>query len=443
MDNITSYSSTSRLWLKTLLLTIVFSLASILTHYTNIYVVQAFSVVFVVLILCDINRLDRVLYVAIVTLLFIEYDVTVYLRLWHPLVAILLGYYFFSRSSKLKINNVEFLIFLYFISISIVWFVFDPIVFKMVNLKQWLFYIGLILILCFLSRKMYFDRLVLVVIIATSISLLGFFQFVANKLFGVSSNFLYPAIPNLEIRPVGLFSETTWLSEFALVLSIVSLFLYLKFKSSYYIFSILVFFVIIVITSTRNTYLAMLVLFLFSILYSMVSMRINATSLKISFLVSCIILIVILNSEALLYSLSSIMDRFTAIDSSSGRMEAFLLSKEKMGDGIYFIFGNGYYWDGSFQAGAGTSIGAKSFNLFLMISHIYGVFGLLLILIFLIKFFIQSFFKYFKTKNISYKFSLYILVVYLSMAMFAPLHQYPAGALILSLVVFLNDDLNT
>jgi len=326
---------------------------------------------------------------------------------------------------------------------SIVWFVFDPIVFKMVNLKQWLFYIGLILTLSFLSRKMYFDKLILVVVIATAISLLGFIQFVINKLFGVNSNFIYPAMPNLEIRPVGLFSETTWLSEFSLVVSMVSWFLYIRFKHYFYIFSIIIFLIVIIITSTRNTYLAIVVLSVFSTLYSIMSMRINVKSLKILFLGGCVFFIVILNSEALIYSLATIVDRFVDIDSSSGRFDAFVLSKEKLGDGVNFFFGSGYYWDSTFQVGAGTSIGSKSFNLFLMIFHIFGVFGLLLFLLFIIKFFIQSFLQFYKNKNITYKFSLYILVVYLSMAMFAPLHQYPAGALILSLVVFLNDDLKT
>lgn len=434
-------TSSSGLLVRTFMLAIVYSIGAILTHFSNIYFVQIFLVIATLLILSKWNSKKYFLFVLLITFLFIEYDVNVSIRLWHPVVLIALCYYLYFYVFRTKFATFDLVLVLYFIGISIVWVFFDSFSFSLVNLKQWVFYIGLVVVLYFSSRKIYLDKLVIPVMIALAISLLGVAQYILNYIVGPGANFIYPDIPNIEMRPVGFFSETTWLSEFALIFLIVSWFLYKISKKNYYIFGVLTFFIVIIITNTRNTYLALFVLLLFLFFSSLINKRIGKSFVKYVPIVSFLVITLFLSTNFLLQYIYNIMSRFNSIDSSSGRFEAFILSINKLGESVQLYFGSGYYWDSTFQAGFGTSIGAKSFNLFLMILHIYGVIGLLLFLLFLARFFLKRFIQFNKTKDVVYMFSLYVLVIYLSLSMFAPIHQYPAGAMVLALVTFLNHKL--
>ncbi|PMO71084.1 hypothetical protein [Vibrio splendidus] len=428
-----NFTSTGVLF-RSFLLIFSFAVGAILSHFTNLYIVQITVLVLAVLSLWPYIKGGLVVYTSLVVLLCIEYDVSYNIRLWHPIVLALLAYYLLNNVSRMKISIKYFCFFSYFIGISVLWVIFDPFYFSMVNFKQWFFYVGLTFVLFSLSKEKYYEKLLIATIVVFALCFLGIIQYLINVNFGVSGNLLYPNIPNLELRPVALFSETTWLSEFSLIFLVVSWFFFIKSGRKFFLYACFVFCYVVIITNTRNTYVAMLMLFTFSCALSIYTSRVNSKLIRYFTILAIILLIPMIGSGMLTDYFDAIFARFKSIDSSSGRVLAFNLSFEKLGTGINLIFGSGYYWDQTFQAGFGTSIGAKSFNLLLMILHIYGVVGLCLFLL-IVTFFILEGMKKCKLYSMdNCRYSLYILVLYLSISMFAPIHQYPAGAFILLLV---------
>ncbi|MGO4770970.1 hypothetical protein ACEN2I_04865 [Flavobacterium sp. W22_SRS_FK3] len=122
-------------------------------------------------------------------------------------------------------------------------------------------------------------------------------------------------------------------------------------------------------------------------------------------------------------------------DSAQGRIEAYHISVNNILNGN--ITGNGYYWDKSHSTESGSALGSKSFNIFLMMGSIFGIFGGVLFVILIVSYLFKLVYYYYLYKSIYIKYSFIMFLIFIQMAMFAPIHQFPFGMLIVSISVFL------
>lgn len=371
---------------------------------------------------------------------FTDYNI----RVWYLYLILIyfISFFEFFKSKKYGLNKkyiFEYIVGLLFFVWSIYFLIIEDFTSKINNLKYWGFYVGLILVLNRFFKKNitnYREIINFIISITTFITFWGILQFFSNLLF-----LPYFQLDFFNIRPSAFFSETTWFSEFIffgfllIILKILTEPNMLKFQYliPFYILGFL-------FSVTRNTYLAIFsYLFLtFSITLffeNKIFLRIINTRLILFFVTLLFILIFVYLPE-----LNDILfffeDKFSGEDSSAqGRIEAFNLSIESIKNGE--LIGSGYYWDKSHSTDSGSALGSKSFNIFLMIGSIFGILGGVLFIFFITFILIKKLFFYFKTKSIYIKYSFIIFFIFLQMALFAPIHQYPFGMLVISISVFL------
>ena len=321
--------------------------------------------------------------------------------------------------------------------LSAVCFLLDPFVFKFHNIKYWLFYVCLIIVLYgffkdFPCRRVeLFDYLIS---IAVFVAIWGIIQFVFN-LRGVP-NYMYDYS---NIRPSAFFSETTWYAEY-LVFGLFLMLLRVSISRSYQLLIVTPFFISgIVLSATRNAYLGLLIFVVFSVVYVLLRQKV---AIGLVFNRYVLVAAVVILTTALVFKgytltyINHILYKFTLSDQSAqGRVKAFKTSVEDFS--VSPVFGQGFGW-GKADTGTGTSVGAKSFNLFFMILHIFGIVGFIPFAFLIILFYMRTIYGCLIKQSLFARYSLIMFTSFLAMAMFAPIHQYPFGMYVVAMATYLS-----
>ena len=371
---------------------------------------------------------------------FTDYNI----RVWYAYLILIyfISVYEFIKSPNIVLNRnfiVEYIVgFLFFIW-SIYFLIIEDFTSIINNIKYWVFFIGLILVLNkFFRRNLnnYKDIINYLISITIFITFWGILQFFTNLFF-----LPYYQLDYFNVRPSAFFSETTWYSEF---IFFGFLFVLLKVLTEPNMLKLLYLFPFYLLgflfSVTRNTFLALfLYLFLTFTVTFFLENKIYSRIIKSKFIIGSIVLLCFM---AIIYLpeinnlLSVFVPKFSGDDvSAQGRIEAYHLSIESIKNGN--LMGGGYYWDKSQTTDTGSALGSKSFNIFLMIGSIFGIFGGILFMLFIFYIIIKKLHYYNFTKSIFIKYSFILFLVFIQMAMFAPIHQFPFGMLIVSLSVFL------
>lgn len=367
------------------------------------------------------------------------------IRIWYfylVIIYFIILIEFFRKKAKIilkKRNVIEYGLGFVFFLWSIYFLIIEDFVSKINNIKYWIFYIGLILVLNnFFTKNIKKFKSILDYLISITVFIMfwGILQFLTNLLF----------LPNFQldyfnIRPSGFFSETTWYSEFVFFGFILVFLKIMTVPNMLKLLYLVPFFLLgFLFSVTRNTYLAIFIylFFTFSLTFFLdkkIPLRIMSSKFMIVS-ICMLVLILILYIPELTEIASFFVLKFSGEDDSAqGRIEAYHISINNIMNGN--IFGNGYFWDISHSTESGSALGSKSFNIFLMMGSIFGLFGGILFIILIISYLTKLLYFYSKTKSIYVKYSFIVFFIFIQMSMFAPLHQFPFGMLIVSLSVFL------
>ena len=358
------------------------------------------------------------------------------IRLWYFIYFVGLVFSIYSFLKR-KVNVLGFLIFVYMCCVGIVdLFLTDGGLFA---IKYIFFYV---LVVYFVSNSIFLSRYSLsyffniISIVCIPFVVFGVIQFVFSISMGFQNNPLLPPVYNLEPRPVAFFSETTWLSELSLFILISLLVIKnVAFKALGLFFTL----IIIVITVTRNTYLALSICIFLFIILECLRFKFNKNALKMSIASILIFSLIALMNDKVFDLLLALVNRFTDLETGGGgRLEAFVLAWSMFIENPSGWLGNGFSWHEGIVAGQGSSLGAKAFNSIIMFNHIFGLLFTLMILLYVLVFVIKSVSIILDEKSnvdsraISYAL-LFYLISFISISMFAPIHQYPLGAVILGI----------
>jgi hypothetical protein len=321
--------------------------------------------------------------------------------------------------------------------LSAVYFLLDPFIFKFHNIKYWLFYVCLIIVLYgffkdFSCRRVeLFDYLIS---IAAFVAIWGIIQFVFNL--RRVPNYMYDYS---NIRPSAFFSETTWYAEY-LVFGLFLVLLRVSISHSYQLLILTPFFISgIVLSATRNAYIGLLIFVVFSVVYVLLRQKV---AIGLIFNRYVLVAVVVILTTALVFKgytityINHILYKFTLSDpSAQGRMKAFEISIKDFSSSP--VFGQGFGW-GQAGKGTGVAVGAKSFNLFFMILHIFGVIGFIPFAFLIILFYIRTIYGCLIKQSLFARYSLIMFTTFLAMSMFAPIHQYSFGMYVVAMAVYLS-----
>ncbi|WP_123921934.1 O-antigen ligase family protein [Flavobacterium sp. LM4] len=341
---------------------------------------------------------------------------------------------------KCKKNiSLNVLIIIVFFIWSFLFFVIENKISKLYNFKYWFFYVGLILILnvFFKNNINKFKEISLYYISITFFVMVFGLLKTLNNIYSIPFN----QISFFNIRPVAFYSETSWYSEFILFgLLFVFLLLKSKYKLNNFFYLVPFFLLGILFSFTRNSFLGFVLFLIISFVTDCFILKkryIKPKNVKVILLTFSFILFV---SLLLFFYLPNIFSIFilklSAKDPSAlGRIDAFKISIHNILNQNFF--GEGFYWNSGYSTVTGSALGSKSFNLFLMIGNIFGIPGLILFLALIFLYLKKLMKSFFITKSIYIQYSIIVIIVFLQMAMFAPIHQFPFGMLIVSLSYFL------
>jgi len=346
------------------------------------------------------------------------------------------GEVFQKYKKNISINTLIIIVFFLW---SFLFFLFENKISKLYNFKYWFFYVGLILTLnsFFRNNVNKFKEISFYYVSITFFVLVfGLLKTLKNL-----SSISFSQISFLNIRPIAFFSETSWYSEFILF---GLLFIFLLLKSEYelhYSFYLIPFFLLgILFSFTRNSILGFVLFLIISVICDFFILKVRHIKSKdfkiilgsFSFILFVSILLFIYFPNIF----SFFILKLSAKDPSAlGRIDAFKISIHNLLNQNFF--GEGFYWNPSYSTVTGSALGSKSFNLFLMIGNIFGIIGLILFLVLICLYIKKLLESLFITKSIYIKYSIVFILVFLQMAMFAPIHQFPFGMLVVSLSYFL------
>lgn len=358
------------------------------------------------------------------------------LRVWYVLVIILIFYHVLksvNNAKKTKLS-IELCLIIFLFILVCCWFIVDTYNGKLSIIKYMLFSVGSIYVLLksfkSISLKVGTERLLdyfisLVAFVATW----GIVQFVMNIL-GHGSPYMFDFY---NIRPSAFFSETTWYAEysfFGLIFLSCKSVVYNNYKYNF-LFVLIV--ISLVLSATRNAYLSFVVFGGGMMFLNLLRGKIYIP--KFRYIIICLgILVGVLSIFQ--DQINFICNKFMNLDNSSqGRLYAINTSWNSFLESP--IWGYGFSFDQTKDSIgiSGTSIGAKSFNLFLMLLHIFGLSGFIPFLLLLLAFFTKNAYKY-RAGNQFSRYAFLFLSIFLSMSMFAPLHQYPFGMYIVAVALF-------
>ena len=384
------------------------------------------------------DKIDRQALFFIVLLVSVNFDSEPFLygtfniRFYQPVFIILFATFFY-RFAKARASVSAFLILIWCTTFMIIELMF--LRGKLDAVKYTVFYIYFAFFVAFLvTSSKVSTRQILEIFCFVSLPFLvfGIIQFLYSLSVGFNNNPLLPPVYNLELRPVAFFSETTWLSEMAFFVLLGSLSLSSKVERLA-IISICLF--VIIVTVTRNTYLAILVSLLSVLGTQIVLLRVKKSIMLYVLLTIFLATFLFITNDWVQGFIIALVERFTDLEKGGGgRLDAFKVALNMFVQSDTKIFGNGFDWNSNIVAGQGSSLGAKAFNSLIMLNHIYGPLFVILILFFIFKFVYKCMMGIKRRQNdIVYYIYIASIMSFLSMSLFAPIHQYPLGALLLGL----------
>ena len=379
---------------------------------------------------------------AIVYLMVFDADTYSYtslkLRSWYLLQLPLLCYHLrrFRFFGKLPANG-NTVVSLLFAVLILFWLVADPMNGKLSSVKYVLFSIGTVFCLkeAFLdiAGRIGLNRLIdFFVGLALFVGVWGIFQFVMN-LAGLGVKF---QDDYYNFRPSAFFSETTWYAEY-LVFGM--LFAYYNYRSVSKRLYVLIFIPLlfgIVLSATRNAFLALGIWAFSAFVLGVIRGRIKLVNPFILIGMGLVVCGVVVYGSYINDLFTFILSKFSLQDDSAmGRIEAFRVSVARIADSPLIGHGFGFNPETDQIAMSGTSIGAKHANLFLMIAYVFGLPGLFMLLYLIANTLVVQTDRWRKYHMSENKYAVLILLVFVSMSMFAPLFQYPFGMFVLATVI--------
>jgi len=379
---------------------------------------------------------------AIVYLMIFDADTYSYtslkLRSWYLLLLPLLFHHLrrFRFFGKLPANG-NTVVSLLFAVLILFWWVADPMNGKLSSVKYVLFSIGTVFCLkeAFLdiADRIGINKLIdFFVGLALFVGVWGIFQFIMN-LTGLGVKF---QDDYYNFRPSAFFSETTWYAEY-LVFGM--LFAYYNYRSVYkrlYVFVAIPLLFGIVLSATRNAFLALGIWAFSAFVLGAVRGRIKPVNPFILIGMGLVVCGIVVYGSYVNDLFTFILSKFSFQDDSAmGRVEAFKVSIARISDSPFIGHGFAYDPQTDRTSVGGTSIGAKHANLFLMIAYVFGLPGLFMLLYLIANTLVVQTNRWRKYHMPESKYAVLILIVFVSMSMFAPLFQYPFGMFILATVI--------
>ncbi len=366
------------------------------------------------------------------------------LRIWYAIVVVgIIRKVILLLSGRVRFSGKKIVPIVFFVVLSVFHFIIDDQNGRLSNIKYWLFTIGAALILVadlkpvFIKQKRFMLGYILAMIYF--VTLFGLVQYAAVKT-GLGQRFM---LNPSTVRPDAFFSETTWYASYALF-GLILLFYYCThyMKSTGFLLS-LTFIAAIFISNTRNAYLAIALVSLFAMLFfaGRLHLPFSKHLAKGYFLLLIVISIVISFVLPLVAdTVANLQVKLSLQDASAmGRATGFTKSFQQISASPYL--GQGFNWsmEDTIQS-AGTAIGAKSFNLFLQIFHIFGLLGLVPFVIIVGRRLSWLGLRTIALNSLEYRYSFYFFLAFLSMSFFAPIHQHSAGVLFLAVSAWLGNE---
>ena len=366
------------------------------------------------------------------------------LRVWYPVVLAVLPFCLvrraFHRRTGTGINAIDLL---FGFALGLILLLLARALVaegegRLLFAKNVLFYGGVVFVFCdLLTRENVWNICEFFVQCALFVSLWGFLQLGHNLLGDPRFQVDFAAF-----RPSGFFSESTWYAEFGLF----GLYLALiqgrwsvsdKRSEPFYFFVACVCFLAMVVSFARNPMLALIVFVVFAFVFLrgfLLTSILRVMMVNGIALVSGLLLLLIFLYDPVVGFISrfgGFITKLYMLDLSVvGRLEAFQQSFEMLGN-TSFLFGSGFdLWD---NTSTGTFIGAKSFNVFLMLLHQGGLMALAVALAFFGLPFLVLLRTCIQQKTVVALIGLTLLLNYLWICQFAPLHLYPFGAVVLGI----------
>ena len=272
-------------------------------------------------------------------------------------------------------------------------------------------------------------------ILTITIVLYGFIQFFAN---------VYPLSQDIRsslqldwvnIYPSAFFSERTWYGE-AAVLALPMITMHLqegKISRIFYYFAILSCVLAIVLSHSRNPIIVFTIWFFLSLILKNTRRTLSSIGPTILCLISIFFGSLYLIEHPAIRYLRAITDRLIVSDPSGiGRIEAArMMIQRYAANPSTLLVGSGFDWTQTEFSSTGTAIGSKSANIIDFITSIFG----LPFLVFQTMLFLSAVIRRVSGVGLSSENSagLILVVMWLSMAQFAPLHQY--GFTVFSLAI--------
>lgn len=380
------------------------------------------------------------LVMAVSTLLLFDapaYIVADIYRYWYLgliMLVVVFGIRGLSRKDLQRFKHTVLLFVLPFLLLSIMYMVIEPMEVKLNIIKYWLFYVLLIVMLAAGYKEIY-DRgkLETLTTFLVGLGLLVWGQGIVQVL---SAIFNLPLSPRY-LRPRAFFSETTWYAEFLVIIILVAFYAMRKYGRKFNLIYIFTMLTGILLSVTRNAFLALAVCLLLSILMGFASLRLSFALLKNGYFYIGIILlagiIMLLWDQAVgLMVFSRLQSKFSASeDSAASRLEGFAWSLSHLSQSP--IIGNGFYWGKDMITNKGTALGSKSFNIFFMFHFIFGLFGSIPLILGSAYFLIRNTHVFVRMRISEYRYAVLLMAAFLTISFFAPMHQYSIGMQIVAL----------
>jgi hypothetical protein len=360
------------------------------------------------------------------------------IKVWYPILALIIVVDVLSAltEGKVRVRPKRLLLLGFFLVLSLYYFVVDNATGRVYNVKYWVFTIGLWLTLLDRSGSLFRDHRQLF----TSY-LLGLFLFVAAfgllqfvALTGGLGN-LYMREPWL-LRPDAFFSETTWYATYCFF-GLVFLFWYVRASGTYLLLIVVpVFLAGLLLSNTRNVMIPMALVAALAIVFWLAHGRLAVKwkSLRAGLLLlGAATVLGIAMLPILVKLLNLVLLKVRLEDASAvGRLlafrEAWALAMQSP------LTGQGFYWDDTVVVLlSGTAIGAKAFNLLLQVFSIFGFLGAVPLLVILLGYGLRSLVRAFAPADVNARFGLYFFLGFVSISMFAPLHQFAIGMQVLAM----------
>ncbi len=395
------------------------------------------------ILVCTVRRLGiwNAMALAITYLMLFDADTFSYtllkLRSWYLLLLPLLFHYLrkFRFFSKLPCNG-NTIVSLLFAVMTLFWLIVDPMDGKLSALKYILFSIGTAFCLkeSFLeiAEKIGINKLTdFFVGMALFVGIWGIFQFAMNAT-GMGAKF---QDDYYNFRPSAFFSETTWYAEYLVFGMVYAYYAYRSLHRRFYLFISLLLLLGVVLSVTRNAFFALAVWVFTAGVLGIVRGKIKLIHPAVFVSIALIISVfVVYGDYAEMFV--SIQDKFSLQDDSAkGRIEAFNVSIDRIGNSLLIGHGFGFDPETDRISISGTSIGAKHANLFLMIGYVFGLPALFALLYLIFNTIVVQTNKWRLYHRTESKYAVLLLCVFIFMSMFAPLFQFPFGMFVLATVI--------